>query len=306
MIDEVQAPDGVTLDVRHWPVAEPRAVIQIVHGMAEHIGRYQEFAEAMNAGGFAVAGHDQRGHGVTAGSAAGLGFVAERDGWRHLVEDVAVIARAIEREYPGVPIILLGHSMGTLVARVAVREQPHHAALLLTGAVADPGPARLAGQALARAQIRAHGPRHRSMTLHRLTFGSNNDAIEHPRTAFDWLSRDAERVDAYVADPACGWVATVSFYRDLFTGIGQTYDAGRMRRTANIPVAFFSGDADPVGGRFGAGITSAARKLRRHVDQVDLRLYAEARHELFQEINRAQVFDDVARWCAGVDARGHQ
>ena len=301
MIDQLGTPDGVTLDVRQWPVAEPRAVIQVVHGMAEHMGRYDEFAQAMNAEGFAVVGHDQRGHGATAGSAAERGFIAEREGWPLLVDDVGLVARAISREYPDAPIILLGHSMGTVVARAAVQEQDHFAALICSGAVADPGPARRAGLALAHAQIRLKGPRHRSMTLHRLSFGGYNKAVEHPRTAFDWLSRDHASVDAYVADEACGWIATAGFYRDLFVGLGRVNDPARIRLIArDLPVLFISGDTDPVGGRFGGGVAAAARAMRRRLDHVDVRLYAQARHELFHELNREEIFSDVLRWCDAV------
>lgn len=301
MIDEVGTPDGVTLDVHHWPVAEPRAVVQIVHGMAEHMGRYDEVAAALNRAGYAVIGHDQRGHGATAGSAAEMGFISESDGWKKYVDDVDLMSRTIAREYPGVPIVLLGHSMGTLVARTAVQELSHYSGLILSGAAADPGALRFAAMGIAEAQLRAKGPRHRSMVLHRLTFGAYNDHIDHPRTAFDWLSRDPDAVDAYVNDPACGWIATTSFYRDLFTGLGRVYDPKRIRRMPrDLPVLFFSGDDDPVGGRHGAGVTAAARKMRKHVERVDVRLYAKGRHESFNEINRDEVIADVIRWCDGI------
>lgn len=298
MIDSVQTPDGVPLHTRHWPVAGARAVVVVAHGMAEHIGRYEGFAAAMNSASYAVVGHDQRGHGQTAGSPEALGFVAETDSWQHLVDDVGTIADAAAAEYPELPLILLGHSMGSLVARSVVQGDDRFAALVLSGTPADPGALRLAGQAIAAAELRARGPRARSPLLNQLTFGGYNKAIAQPRTEFDWLSRDEDVVDAYLADPACGWVGTTSFFVGLLAGLQRANAAARIARTpADLPVFFLSGDEDPVGGRFGAGATAAARAMRRRVRQVDLRLYAGARHELFLETNAEEVLVDVIRWC---------
>lgn len=297
MIDTLTTGDGMTLDVRHWPLAQPRAVIVILHGMAEHIGRYDRFATAMNSAGYAVIGHDQRGHGATAGGPADWGFLAETDGWQRLVDDAIAVIGAASREHLDVPIFLLGHSMGTLVARCVVQESDRVAGLILSGTPADPGPIRRAGQAIAAAEIRRRGARHRSTLLHKMSFGAFNDAIEHPRTAFDWLTRDADEVDAYVADPACGWIATASFYRDLFAGVGRANASTCVARTPrHLPVLFLSGDADPCGGDGGRGVVKAANLMRRHVDRVDLRLYAGCRHELFHEIDATSIFADVERW----------
>ena len=281
------------------PEQRPRAIIQIVHGMCEHAGRYAGLAAQLAAAGFAVVAHDQRGHGQTAAGPEDLGFIAERDGWRLLLDDVKKVQAYGRTLWPDTQVILLGHSMGSFVAQQFIAEQGGGLlGAVLSGSNGRPSALAKAGVWLAKLERWRIGPRGRSALLTKLGFGRMNKGIAAPRCNFDWLSRDNAMVDAYLADPLCGFPVATQFWIDLLEALdaiaGPAVIAGVPKA---LPICLLSGEADPVG-EFGQGVrrlavTYAAAGLTR----VTLRLYPGARHEVFNETNRAEVVADLLAWC---------
>lgn len=299
----VSAADGSDLFTNRWlPDGEPRAIVQIAHGMAEHSARYDRFARALTDAGYAVFAHDHRGHKGTAVSHDDEGYFADRDGWDIVVGDIASVTEAIQREYPGRPIFLLGHSMGSFLSRAyAAKQGAQLTGLILSGTAGDPGLLGVAGQTLASLQARLRGGRHRSGLMDTLSFGQYNAAFKPTRTKFDWLSRDTAEVDRYVADEWCGNLFTAGFWVDVLGGLrAVNSDAVVALVPKDLPILVVAGDADPVGDG-GKGPTAVAEQYRRlGVEDVTLTLYPGARHEILNETNRDEVTADLIAW---LDAR---
>lgn len=293
-----RACDGSELAVRTTvPPVPARGIVQILHGMAEHAARYDALAARLAQAGFVVVAHDQRGHGDT--SPTSLGHLADDHGWRLLVDDAARVGAQARAEHPGLPLVVLGHSMGSVVARTLVQEHPTAAdALVLSGTVADPGHVRrLGGLLLARVISRVGGPARPSRLLDRLLNGPFSRRFQPSRTEFDWLSRDESQVDAYIADPRCGFVCSAQFYVDLLTGLGLARRRSRtsaVRRT--MPIHIVGGDEDPVGND-GVAVSALSADYRRvGVREVTTRLYRGARHEVFNETCADEVATDLVDW----------
>lgn len=280
------------------PQGTPKAVLQISHGMCEYIGRYEEMALALNEEGILVCGHNHLGH----GEAETLGYFAQKDGYRLLVQDVHGFRQLMQAQYPGVPYVLLGHSMGSFVARLYLTRYGEGLAggiIMGTGARI---PGAGAGRALARLLCALQGEKHRSALLQTLVFGAYNRRIAHPKTPFDWLSRDEDVVDRYMHDPQTQFVFTNSAFVDLITlQMRANREEWYAAVPKDLPLCLMSGDADPLGG-YGKGIRQICDKLRRAGAQVEMKLYPGGRHEIVNELNRREVYADIAafvRRCAG-------
>jgi alpha-beta hydrolase superfamily lysophospholipase len=295
------ADDWAKLFVYCWlpdEVDAVKAVVHIAHGLAEHAGRYQRLARFLTANGYAVYAHDQRGHGRTATSAAELGHFADVDGWRRIAKDLALLCAEEKDRYEGLPLILLGHSMGALLAQQMAYEQPG-----LFDAIAMSGPsgkvsgrARL-GKLIARFERMRLGTRGRSKLLHLLSFDSFNHGFKPARTRFDWLSRDAAEVDKYLTDPHCGFICTTQTWIDLLDAITEiARPENRARVREDLPLYLFSGHRDPVNEQ-GAGLEALVAAYRQHgVRSIRFKLYPDARHEVFNELNRDEVCNDLLDW----------
>lgn len=297
----ITAPDGTELHVNRWlpdPGTSPRAIVQIAHGMAEHVDRYARFAQALTDHGFAVYANDHRGHKGTAKTHDNEGYFADHDGWATVVDDMALLTATAKEEHAGLPVVLFGHSMGSFLSRsYAVEHGDEIAALILSGTAGDPGALGAVGGKVASLQARLQGRRHHSGLLNTLTFGQYGSAFKPNRTAFDWLSRDEAEVDKYVADEWCGAVFTTGFYIDILGGLAEINRDGYVARTPkSLPILIFSGEKDPVGAA-GKGPTEVADRYRRlGVTDVTLTLYPDGRHEMLNEINRDEVTSDVIAW----------
>ena len=290
----VATPNRPDARVSVWtPDCAPKAVVQIFHGMAEHIERYDRTARDLVARGYAVAGHDHMGHGP--GTPEGkLGYFYAEDGWRKIVEDGHAVSDWLRGRFPGAPLVLLGHSMGSFMARDYVMRYPGEPdALILSGTGWYP-PALCH---VARAMARLAAPDRPAPRIHKLGFSGNNKPFEPARTPNDWLSRNTEEVDKYIADPLCGFVFTGRAYYDLFTGLlGLTRLGGLEHVPVTMPVCFISGDSDPVG-QMGKGVLKVSQQfMEAGIKDVTVRLYHNARHELFNEMNRAEVINDLCGW----------
>lgn len=276
------------------PEGQVKAVVQILHGIAEHVERYDDFANYLTGLGIAVVADDHMGHGksmVTQGYFAGGWFTAVADSY-HLLE----ITKA---EFPEVPYVLFGHSMGSFMARTILAKYPESgiAAAIICGTGWMPTAVLKAGKAMGSAVCKLKGERNPSNLLHGIMFGSYNQKVEHPRTPCDWLSRDEKVVDAYVADPLCGFTESAGLARDMLTGIlyiQQPESLAQMNK--ELPVLFIAGGDDPVGG-YGAGVRQAAAAFRNAgMQHVSERIYPLCRHEILNEINKQEVYEDIAHW----------
>lgn len=284
------------------PEREPKAVLQLVHGMTEHVGRYDEFGEAMAARGIAVIGCDQLGHGRTAASRDELDFFAEHNGAAYLVQDIRRVRRAAGRLFPNCPHIVLGHSMGSfLVRRYLTRYGREVDGAILMGTGDYPAAVLLAALAVVDLTALVRGERCHSRLLHGLVLGNYNRRIPSARTGSDWLSRDAERVDRFVADPYCQFRFTCSAYRDFFHVM---LDLKNRRLVGNmpseLPVFLVSGSEDPVGD-YGKGVKRVFDQYRSlGMKQVTMKLYEGSRHEILNDLEREQVCRDLGDWICSL------
>ena len=293
----LNANDRSRLYVNQWlPDGPPKALVMLSHGMAEHSGRYARLAEALCGAGYGVYALDQRGHGRTADEGT-LGLYAEKDGWNKVVGDLASLNQHIGQQQPGVPIVLLGHSMGSYIAQAYLL---HHSASLhgaiLSGSNFQPVALYGAARVIARVERLRQGLRGRSALIEFLSFGSFNKAFKPTRTAFDWLSRDPTEVDTYINDPLCGFRCTNQLWIDLLGGLQQISKASNLSQIdPGLPILVMGGECDPVSK--GKRLKSLAHALREAGCQnLQLNLYPQARHEVFNETNRDEVTADVLKW----------
>lgn len=288
------------LYVRVWePENQPKAVLQIVHGMAEHIERYDRFARYLNQNSILVVGADNASHGKSISKDCIRGYFGAEHGWNSLIQDIQSVHSIIKQSYCDLPCILFGHSMGSFLARsYAARHGDDLDGFIFCG-TAGKNPALPVAKLLARCEIRKNGASTPSRLLDKLSFGAYNNAFKPNRTPFDWLSRDEAEVDKYVDDPACGFVFTAAGFRDLFDGLGEVSGPQWARRVPKRPILLIAGDADPVGAN-GKGVKQVEAWLVQSGHRVKCILYPGARHELLNETNREQVSDDVRLFIEGV------
>ncbi len=300
------APDGAALFVYRWlPQAPAKAVVQIAHGLTEHAGRYARLAQALTDSGYAVYAGDHRGHGRTAQRREDLGFFAERDGWRACIDDLWRLNRRIAADHPGLPIVLLGHSMGSFMVQQFIAEHGEAlAGAVLSGSYGKPPPLAALGRIIARLERWRLGARGRSALIHAFSFGAFNKPFAPARTPSDWLSRDEAEVDKYLADPLCGFRPTVQLWIDMLDAIAEI---ARPERQASIPkhlpVYVIGGTRDPVNANAKGLERLLAAYRRAGLTRVTHRFYPDARHELFNETNRDEVTRDLVAWLDGVVGR---
>lgn len=275
-----------------------RCVVQIVHGMAEYVERYEEFAEYLTSKGIVVTGEDHMGHGKSVGKDGKFGYFCEQDPATVLVRDVHRLKKATQAIYPDVPYIIMGHSMGSFIARnYMFRYGTGITGAIIMGTGMPDKKLMVMSKAVAGMQKAFLGSRHISEMINKLAFGKYNAEIENARTQFDWLSRDNARVDRYIADPLCGFTFTVNGFSTLFELILRLHRDDNMERIPKkLPVLMVSGTADPVGD-YGKGVHRAYDSLKAAgLNNLQLKLYEGGRHELLNETNRGEVAEDIYRW----------
>lgn len=295
----VRSPTGADLNL-FVKKAEggPRAAVQINHGLAEHAARYDRFAGFLARRGFHVYVHDHRGHGGTRASDAPLGRFADKDGPAKVIADVDAVHDVIASEHPGVPVILFGHSMGASVAlNYLLRHSSRiHAAAIWNGNFSQGllGQVALGILGWERMRLGSDVP---SRLLPKLTFQAWGKAVPNHRTLFDWLSRDEAEVEKYIADPLCGWDASVSMWRDVVSmALNGGSDAAFADVRRDLPVSIVGGEKDPASD-YGKGITHLAKRMRAMgFSNLVSTVYADTRHESLNEVNRDIIMDDFAAW----------
>jgi len=297
----VTALDGSEIYLRKWlPEADPRGIIQIAHGMTEHAGVYTDFIAALLEAGYGVYAHDHKGHGKTVKREEDYGHFEPNVGWNEAVSDVIFVSETIRKEQT-CPLFLLGHSMGSFLSRRAVQLKGElYDGFLISGTGGNPGILGSIGHKVATIEMKLRGAKTKSPMLNFLSFGNFNSHFKPNRTEFDWLSSDNSQVDKYIADPLCGFICTTSFYRELFSGVLEVNKLDEFKKTPkNLPIHIFSGDRDPVGD-MGKGVKEVYENYKKcDVRDVTLRLYENGRHEMFHEVNRDEVFQDLISWLDG-------
>ena len=288
---------GMLHGCRWEPAGVPVAVLQIVHGVAEHVERYDEFADFLTEHGILVVAADHMGHGGSIGTGESVGVF--RGGWFKAVADVHRLMTYTQKEFPELPYILLGHSMGSFLARSLLCRYPDCgiAACILSGTAWMHRAVINSGKAAATLVGKRQGMATPSKFLQNMMFGSYCGRIENPRTPCDWLTRDAAIVDAYVADPLCGFTITPGLARDMMTGLRYIQEKDSLAKMPkNLPVWFIAGQEDPVGG-YGSGVERAAGEFKKAgMEKVDLTLYPGCRHEVLNEQNRREIYEDLITW----------
>lgn len=275
----------------------PRCVLQISHGMCEYISRYDDFAYYLAQNGVVVCGNDHLGHGSTAQDKKDLGYFSEMDGRRYALADLKTLNAMMHRDYPGLPLVLLGHSMGSFFARKYAAEWPQTIDGLILSGTGGPNPQVDMGIGLSRGIAKVFGKRFRSRLLNSMTFKDYLKQIKRPGSPYDWVSRDEAMVEAYENDPLCTFKFTANGFHELYNILKEVNDpqwAAAMPK--ELPVYLFSGDADPVGD-YGRGVLIVRDMLQEAgVEDLQCKLYPGGRHEMLNEINRQEVYDDVLEY----------
>lgn len=286
------------IHVCRWePETAVSGIVQIVHGIAEYAYRYDEFAKFLNAQGYLVVAEDHMGHGKSIDEPRNTGYFT--GGWFSAVDDICKLMNMTMEEFPGVPYILFGHSMGSFMARTILAKYPDSGiyGAVICGTGWQPASVLKTGIGLAKSVCRfgdAHKP---SQLLQNLMFGAYNRKVEHPRTPYDWLSRVNQVVDAYVDDPLCGFTPTAGLARDMLLGIEYIQKRENLQKMdKTLPIFFTAGGDDPVG-NYGEGVRKTARMFKSvGMENVTTQIYPLCRHEILNEMNRTDIYQDIVNW----------
>ena len=290
--------DVADIYARCWmPADGVKAIFQISHGMAEHGERYEDFASYLCEKGFAVVVEDHMGHGKSISTDDDLGYFGENNGWDALVEDERAVTELVKADFPDVPIIFFGHSMGSFVAREYILR--YGTDERIKGAIfcgtSGKNPAAAIAIHLADAIAKTKGGRHRSEFINKMAFSPYNMKTEK-RTAFDWLSTDKSQIDKYVDDKYCGFVFTAAGYKDLFTILTKISGKDWYAKLPKLPILLSAGDMDPVG-NYGKGVKQVYNDLiQAGQKDVTIKLYPGMRHEVLNEVENKRVYEDIAAW----------
>ena len=279
------------------PEGAPKAIVQIIHGIAEFVERYDDFANFLTAKGIAVVANDHMGHGksIDGGSIQGC----FQGGWHRAVDDCYTLLKDTQAKYPGVPYILLGHSMGSFMARTILCKYPDSgiAGAIISGTGWQPTFAMPMMVKLMELICKKGDETHPNEKLQKLIFGGYNSRIKNVRTGSDWLTRDNSIVDAYVAHPLCGFTPSSSLFRDMMVGIHYIQQPNHLSAMKkDLPVFFVAGKEDPVGS-YGKGVEQACAAFKKAgMQDVAIKLYPEGRHEMLNELNKEEVYKDLLDW----------
>lgn len=276
---------------------EIKGIIQISHGMCEYIDKYDDFAEYMLKQGFVVAGHDHIGHGNSVNKSEDKGFFASKDGYKYMIQDLKTATDAIKEEIPDKPVYMLGHSMGSLIARCYVAKYGNEInGLILCGTV-GPQPLAKAGIKMVNYIAAKKGERYRSRKIYELSLDFANVRFLPVKTRYDWVSSDEAEVKRHMQDERANFVFTVKGFSDLFHLVNLANSEMVIKTIPkSLPIIFMSGDKDPIGEN-GTGVMKAVKLYRNMgITNVRIKLYPNKRHELLKEKNKKEVFEDISKW----------
>ena len=291
--------DSHVIPIYSWnPSGQVKAIIQILHGLGEHALRYHQVAKKFTENGYSVIIHNQRGHGETI-SPSDLGHFSDTLGWEKLISDCKAVQKYSLEKFPQIPLILLGHSMGSYIAQSFVMRHPKNINALILSASTWPQRKKLKLiTTLAKFEIWRSGIRTKSELLNKLGFSDFNKSFSPNRTDFDWLSRDEQIVDDYMADPLCGFQSSNQLWLDLINGLIEISDKNSLKKIpSSLPILIAGGELDPVGGSTGLKQLTANYQQTNH-NQVTLKIYSQARHEILNEINKDEVMENILSWIS--------
>lgn len=276
---------------KYLPEGEVKAVVQIAHGMAEHLERYEKFAQFLTDNGVALYINDHLGHGKSVKNDDELGYFGASDGWKNFIEDCHKLTEIAKKENEGKPYVFFGHSMGSFVARAYAFKYSEDIDAAVFCGTSGANPLASVGKVLAGLIAKVKGDHHRSKLIDKMSFGAYNNKTEK-RTAFDWLSVDKKNIDDYLADPYCGFLFTATGSKDLISLLSFVSDKSWYEGfNKSLPVLLIAGSEDPVG-QYGKGVREVADKLKSAgVKSVDMKLYDGYRHEI---LNEPDLFPEVA------------
>lgn len=295
--------DGLTqIHAIEWlPEGEPRAVLQIAHGMVEFIDRYDAFATFMASNGFYVVGNDHLGHGKSVTDESQLGYFAKHDGNFCVLGDMRQLREDTMKKYPDVPYFILGHSMGSFLARQFIEKYGDGlAGAIVMGTGYQSASTLDMAIGLTAVFQKAKGGHYRSKTINNLALGSYNKKFEPARTKSDWLTKDEAIVDAYEANPLNQFMFTINGYYNMFRGMRYAHRKKNIDKIPkDLPILVISGGDDPVGD-FGDGPKKVAESYRSaQIKSVTLKLYPGDRHEILNELDKETVYRDILNWIEG-------
>ncbi len=281
----------------YMPLTTPKAVVQIAHGMAEYLERYEPLIDYLTGQGFLVCGNDHIGHKNSSPTKDSLGYFAPKNGYTFLARDLARVTRLLQKHYPDLPYFLFGHSMGSFVARAYLTRYSDLIDGVILCGTAGSNPALPVGSLLISLVKLFKGEFHRSPFIDKLMFGSYNSHYKEVKTNFDWLTRDQSVVQKYIEDEYCGFLFTTSAYKDLTRLLKYVNSKGWYSSVPkNMPMLLIAGEMDPVG-NWGKGVREVSDKLHKHgVTNLTTKLYPDMRHEIHNEIGKEEVYGDLNNW----------
>jgi len=291
---KINSTDNYQLSLHIFDAKKPKAVIQIIHGMEEHQGRYEEFAHTLSKYGFIVVTSDIRGHGV---EEKNLGYFKDKKGYLQVIEDQVKIRQYIEENYRGTPVVLFGHSMGTIISRVLLQKHSDKYCKAIFSGAPNYQAAVGAGKLISSLIKTFKGPKYDSKLLQSMTTDSFNKAIKNPKTKLDWLSYNEENINKYIEDEYCGFNFTASAYNDLFHLMGKMHKSSKYKNiNKELEILFISGKEDPCTGG-DKGLNSSIKTLKKagfsHIERID---YDGMRHEILNEKENEKVIKDIIQF----------
>ncbi|MFA6842892.1 MAG: alpha/beta hydrolase [Bacilli bacterium] len=287
---------GITLYGNVYVADNPKGIVEIVHGMAEHRKRYEDFCTYLANNGYTAVVYDQRGHGETAGSVEKLGYMDDTNNFKILVSDAKLVNNEIKNKFKKLPVYLLGHSMGSFISQRFIELYGDSiSGVILSGTNYNKGLMINVGYKIAKGEVKKHGRKYLSEKMNKLSFASYNNSIKNVRTSFDWLSINKNNVDKYIADPYCGTVFSTSFFMDMLNEFKET-SAYFDKIRKDLPIFIAGGKYDPVG-KSGKGPNKLLQEYtkKQGIEDVALKLY-EARHEILNDNVKKEVYEDILEW----------
>ncbi len=293
--------DGVDIFVYKWqPDSNPKAVVQIAHGLAEHALRYERVAEHLTKAGYICYANDHRGHGKTVGDVEKTGYLGQ-GGWDSTVGDLKELTDQIKKENPNLPLFFLGHSWGSLMGQDYIQKWGNEIkGVILSGSNGTQSKLLIfLGSLIAKSQLKK-GPAKRNEKLDEMTFGAYNKPYEPAETKFQWLSRDQDEVNKYVKDPYCGFVSSTSLFVEILKGLKIIWKKENEQKIPkDLPILIIAGDKDPTN-NFGKNLDVLIKRYEKYgIKKLTKKFYKDARHEVFNETNRDEVFQDLIEWLDG-------
>lgn len=286
--------------VKWIPEGEIKGILQLSHGMLEHIERYDDFAKEMAKNNILVTGNDHLGHGYSISSEENRGYFAEEDGNKALIEDIHNLMLKTKKQYSDIPYFILGHSMGSFLLRqfISLYGSEINGAIIM-GTGHQPYPIIKSGVLITKLIALFKGWNHRSPFVDKLAIGGYNKTFEPSRTSKDWLSRDEKKVDEYIADNKINFMFTLNSYYNMFKGMLALYNKNALINIPkNLPLYIISGENDPVG-NFGKDVLKVYEQYKKQgIKNVSYKLYDDCRHEILNEINKEDVYRDILKWLS--------